>query len=110
MSRINEGEVLLAIHMAELGVPFERQFYYCPGRRFHADFAYPQPEYRLLIEVNGGQRAPVGGHSGMAGIQRDNERLRHATRNGYFVARFTPDEVKCGAAKEWIRTFLEGKT
>ena len=104
---MNEGEMLLAIHLEELGVAFERQYHYVPGRLFCADFALTDPAHRLLIEVNGGQWAPVGGHSGKSGIQRDNERLRMAAMYRFLVMRFTPDEVKCGAAKSWIQQFLE---
>ena len=101
----NEGETLLAIHLEELNVPFVRQYRYVPGRLFCADFAIPS--HRLLIEVNGGLKAAIGGHSGESGIQRDNERLRMAAMYRFLVMRFTPDEVKCGAAKSWIQQFLE---
>ena len=101
----NEGETLLAIHLEELNVPFVRQYRYVPGRLFCADFAIPS--HRLLIEVNGGLKAAIGGHSGESGIQRDNERLNHAALHGWRVCRFTPAEVKCGAAKEWVRMVIE---
>ena len=106
-SRFNEGEELLAIHLAELGVEFERQYPYVPGRKFRADFAIPS--INLLIEINGGQLLAIGGHSGPIGIQRDNERLNHAALAGYRVMRFTPKEVKSGAAKEVLRQSIGEK-
>ena len=106
MTRINVGETLLAIHLDELGVAFVDQFYYVPGRQFRADFGIPS--HRLLIEVNGGRLMENSGHSGPTGIQRDNERLNHATLHGWRLLRFTPQEVSSGAAKVWIQKVIEG--
>ena len=62
---MNPAEDLLALHLAELGLHFERQYAYTNGRRFKADFAVWRhgalgsgvctTEDRLcLIEVTGG--------------------------------------------------------
>ena len=101
---MNEGETLLAIHLEELGVPFERQYRYVPGRLFCADFAIP--ELRLLIEVQGGVYTGQA-HGSIKGILADLERGNHAALHGWRMMRFSTSDVKCGAAKEWIRAAIE---
>ena len=100
---INITEVLLAIHLAEKGIAFERQYHFVPGRKFRADFALLEP--RILIEVQGGvynRRA----HGSITGIVADNERGNFACLHNWKVFRFTPDQVNSGEAIEWIRKTL----
>ena len=101
---MNEAEALLAIHLEELGVPFERQYRYVPGRLFCADFAIPS--HRLLIEVQGGIYTGQA-HGSIKGIRADMERGNHAALHRWLMMRFSTGEVKCGAAKSWIQQFLE---
>ena len=101
---MNEGETLLAIHLEELGVPFERQYRYVPGRLLCADFAIP--ELRLLIEVQGWVYTGQA-HGSIKGILADLERGNHAALHGWRMMRFSTSDVKCGAAKEWIRAAIE---
>lgn len=101
---------------------FVRQHQYVPGRRFKADFAFP--ELRVLIEVQGGVTAgrrwrtdPAtgrryevqarGAHGSVEGVLADNERLNLATLHGWSVLRFTPDEVATHAAITFIEGYLE---
>ena len=101
---MNEGEMLLGIHLEELNVPFERQYRYVPNRLFAADFAIPS--IRLLIECQGGIYTGQA-HGSVKGIRADLERGNHAALHGWRVMRFETSDVKCGAAKEWIRAVIE---
>ena len=103
---MNPAETLMAIHLGELGLRFERQYRYVPGRRFRADFALP--EHRLLIEVVGGVYT-YQAHGSIKGVKADMERLNLATLHGWKLLRFTPHEVDVGYAKETVeRTLARG--
>ena len=96
---MNEGEELLAIHLAELGVHFDRQHKYAPGRRLRADFALRLQG--LLTEVMGGvynRRA----YGSVTGVLADIDRLNAATMAGWRMLRFTPDQVADGTAKDMV--------
>ena len=87
------------------GLPFpERQFRFCPTRRWRADFAYVAE--RILIEVDGG--AYVGGrHTRGQGFEADCEKTSTAAALGFRVIRLTGRMVKSGLAVELIRQALE---
>lgn len=117
MPNMNEAEELLAIHLTELGVVFERQYEYVPDRKFRADFAifhkgirlyrgraYSAARFRcsrILVEVQGGVFSKQA-HGSIQGVLRDNERLNEAAKAGYRMLRFTPDQIKTGEAKAFI--------
>lgn len=117
---LNEGEELLAVHLAELGLPFKREYKYAPGRRFKADFAVwitqsysGSPHLRqvrpdlpfCLIEVQGGIYSKQA-HGSITGILKDNARLFEAFKAGWPMIRFSPDQVKSGEAKRLIEEVL----
>ena len=101
-----EGEMLFAIRAAGLPEP-ETQYYYAPPRRLRADFAWP--DYRLLLEVQGGvfnRRA----HGSVSGVLRDIERLNVATEAGWWMLRVTPDDVRSGEALDLVERVLRGQS
>lgn len=102
---MNPAEELLAVHLAELGLgkKVERQYEYVPGRGFKADFAVPLRH--LLIEITGGIYTKQA-HGSVTGILADNERLNLATRHGWRMLRFTPDQVSDGSAKAFVAEVL----
>lgn len=99
----SEGEELLAIHLAELGVEFRRQYPYAAGRKLRADFAIPGKQ--LLIEIVGGVYSRAA-HGSVSGVLADIDRLNAATLNLWRMLRFTPDQVKDGTAKAIIQRTL----
>lgn len=114
----NEAEALLAVHLEELGLHFESQYLYCPGRKFRADFAVWNRKAKnwreygthettrfALIEVQGGIYSKQA-HGSITGILKDNERLFEAFRNHWPMIRFTPDQVTDGTAKALIAEAL----
>ena len=103
---MNAAEELLAIHLGELGVAFEREYVYAPPRKFRADFFLPL--YAILVEVQGGifnRKA----HGSISGVLKDNERLNAATKAGWRMLRFSPDQVDNGDAKALISEVLDGR-
>lgn len=66
-------------------------------RQFRADFAWPQ--FKLLVEVQGGIWRPGGGaHSGGIAIERDIDKQQCAVLLGWFLFPVTTDDVKSGKA------------
>ena len=59
------------------------EFNYVPGMAFAADWALP--DYRIVIEVNGGVGMEKSGHSGWTGIHKDYRRARLAAANQYYM-------------------------
>jgi len=78
------------------------------GRKWEADFAYP--EYRLLIEIDGGiWRRGGGAHSHPSAILRDIDKANDAAYLGYHVLRFTTDHVRHGHAIRYLTQVLESR-
>ena len=111
------AEDTLAIHLAELGLHFQRQFAYADGRKFKADFAVWGPgrlgsgvcttdDRFALIEVTGGIYSKQA-HGSVTGVLKDNERLYHAFLNGWHMIRVTPQQVESGEAKGMIEAALK---
>ena len=107
MTRMSQPELLLALHLTELGVMFERQYAYVPGRGFRADFGLFLPGAAVvLVHIDGGvynRRA----HGSISGILADIERQNLATLNGYLALRFTPQQVENGEAIDLIQRLME---
>ena len=75
---------------SELKLKVEREFKFCPTRKFKAD--YYIPELKLLIEKEGGIYTGKA-HGSITGILRDIEKYNLATKLGYKVLRYTPDQL-----------------
>jgi very-short-patch-repair endonuclease len=71
--------------------PAEREHTFAPGRKFRADFAYP--EKKILIEVEGGLFMRRGGHNSISGISRDIEKYNLAVTLGWRVLRYTSENM-----------------
>lgn len=100
-----EAHLLAAIIAAGLPEPVA-QFKWCHGRRFAADFAYP--EEKILIEVQGGVYLPRGGrHNRGAGYEADRAKINEAQLQGWRVLEFGPSHVKDGTATATVKRALE---
>lgn len=95
-----EDTLFFQMRLMELPMP-EREYRFCPGRKFRADFAFVG--FKLLIEVDGATWTN-GRHSRGAGIASDCEKQNLAVLLGYRVLRFTGDMVMDGTA---IKTISE---
>jgi hypothetical protein len=74
----------------ELHLKVIKEFQFNPNRKWKAD--YYIPELNLLIEQEGGIFTRQA-HGSIAGILRDIEKYNSATRLGYRILRFTPDQL-----------------
>ena len=92
------------IVLAGLDVGCVREHVYVPGRRFRADFAWP--DQHLLLEVQGGVFAGKSGHSGIAGILKDCDRANAAAIAGWRVLRVTAAHIRTGVALRVLRAAL----
>ena len=102
-------ENLFAMQLDAAGLTgYVREYKAIPGRRFRFDFAFIQPEHRLLIEINGGTFSG-GAHGRGTGINRDYEKNNLAVLNGWRVLSFDTKQVKSGAALEVVERILRGE-
>jgi len=83
-----------------LGLPEpEREYRFCPSRRWRFDFAWPD-NYLIAAEVEGGIWTH-GRHTRGSGFERDCEKYDEATLLGWRVFKFTSGMIRSGYA---IRT------
>lgn len=97
------------------GLPLpESEHYFCPGRKFRADYCF---DGWLLVEIDGGLygqgdpcptcgRKSVGAHSSITQMKRDRERDILAIVNGYILIRLLPEQIADGSGFAIIREVL----
>lgn len=84
----------------------ETEYCWCAGRKFRADFAWP--ENKLMLEVEGGIWN-AGKHGRGSGIKKDMEKATVAARTGWRMIRVTPDELCMAETAEAIKDALKWK-
>jgi hypothetical protein len=72
------------------------------GRKFRADFAWP--DRMLLVECEGGLFR--GRHTSAAGYSSDMAKYNLASRKGYVVLRFGAKEIRGGQAVRELEVFF----
>lgn len=104
----SQYEDLLAFQLAQSNIKFERQYKFCPNRKWRADF-YIRP--MILAEVQGLVNLNVGlsRHTTIKGYTLDCERNNEAQLLGYMLLQFTQQQVKNGLALETIKRAIEIK-
>lgn len=105
IKKLNAGEETLALQLKAYKVNFEREYRFCPERRWRADFYLP--DYNLLVEVEGAIWTG-GRHTRPKGFLADIEKYNTAQSLGFKILRVTPQAVKSGEAIKEIRQFLKG--
>jgi very-short-patch-repair endonuclease len=99
----HETALATVLHQAGLPEP-EREYLWWPGRKFRADFSYP--ERRILIEVQGGSWGK--GHSRADRYAEDRVRQAEAQMRGWVVIEVTPVMIEDGRALSLIERALKG--
>jgi very-short-patch-repair endonuclease len=102
----SELERTLETQIKQVGLPDPvQEFHFAKhlGRRYRADFAYPQ--FGLLIEVEGGTWTR-GRHTRGGGFEKDCEKYNLAAELGYKVLRFTGAMVEDGRAITTIEKMI----
>lgn len=93
--KLSEGERVLSEQLNALLIRFEREFKFCPDRRWRADFRISGTQ--ILVEVEGGIWTN-GRHTRGAGYQADMEKYNWAQLNGWTVLRYSTAQVLKGEA------------
>ena len=83
------------------------EFKFCEGRKWRADFAWP--DEKILVEIEGGTYSN-GRHTRPEGFRKDCQKYNEATRIGYKVFRFDSKMIRSGEAIEFIKIVLENET
>ena len=91
----------------EHGLPLpEKEFRFHPPRRWRIDYAWS--EHKLAVEIEGG-RWIQGRHNRPIGFKLDMEKYNQLAMDGYWLLRFTPEEVKNGYAVDCVKAWMERK-
>lgn len=101
----NVAHILFEKHLAELKIPYCREFLMLEYRKFRWDFViYPSGKVTptWAVEIDGYHNGRHG-----AGWGSDNEKMNLAMVNGWRFLRFSTSEVKSGAAKSFIEKHLQ---
>lgn len=108
-------EERLALLIADEGLPEpKRQWRFCPGRKWEADFGWPFAGIcGVICEVEGGTWMRVkggrsGGHAHPVRFEKDCEKYNEAEIMLIVVIRVTPKMIDDGRAIEWIKRALKG--
>ena len=98
-----EETLLSHIKLFRLPEPV-REYKFIDGRRFRADFAWP--DIKLIVECEGGTYIN-GRHVRPKGFESDCEKYNLATIQGWRVLRFTADMINHGIAINMIESIFE---
>lgn len=110
-------EEVLALQIKALRLPApQREYEFCPGRKWRADFAWPDVticsmtgggdcEWSLAVEVDGGTWIN-GAHNRGAGTENDQVKQAAYAMLGWRVLRVGPTLVRSGHAVRWIALAL----
>ena len=113
---LQKHEILMGIHLGELGVDYFREYQFHEQRRWRFDFALPAELVAIEIEggIHGftnhkGEWQEKGGHTTGTGYQDDLDKYNSAAILGWTVLRFSVEDVNVGCAKHTIAKFLRAK-
>ena len=99
--KLTRSQLLLGIHLDELGVRFQREVKFC-DRNWRLDLVLP--DYRIAIEISGGNW--TGGHRRGFAQEDEYDKLNQATLEGYRVLQFTNSQVDRGKAKDFLAEWI----
>jgi len=103
--KLTKQQILLGIHLDELGVRFQREFKFCE-RDWRFDIILL--DYRIGIEISGGNFS--GGHRRFKAQEDEYNKLNTATVTGWKVLQFTNYQVECGHARAFLKHWLGGQS
>jgi very-short-patch-repair endonuclease len=102
MSALEEA-FLAAVREARIPMP-EREYRFCPTRKFRFDFAWPRQ--KIAVEVQGAIWRK-GAHSSGVGLQRDYEKYNLAQLLGWKLLQFEARAIRSGIALNTLKQALE---
>jgi hypothetical protein len=99
-------DLVFETHMGELGLRCRPEYKFYRDRKWRADYVVSRgADTPALIEIEGGAWTR-GRHTRGNGFIEDLSKYNHASALGYKLFRFTPDQVRSGEAKEFIKRWL----
>lgn len=114
MSRLEE-QMALQIRAAGLPAP-QREYRAIRDRRFRVDFAWPEAQPPLALEVDGGVLQPKRGdtrrgvgHTSISGMLADKEKQAELVCAGWRVMSVAANHVRDGRALRWVERALAFK-
>ena len=100
-----ENSLALALRAHKLDAGMVRQYQPFAEVRYAFDFAWPERETPVLVEVQGGIWSG-GAHVRPKGVLRDMDKLNRAAVKGWCVLQVSADDIKSGKAVALIREGL----
>ena len=95
--------------------PWEREYRFCPERRWKLDIAWPEtrlstipsdPGPGVAIEVHGGIYSH-GRHTRGSGFEADREKMNSAQLLGWTVIEVTEHHIDNGMMVDWVKRALQ---
>lgn len=81
----------------------QKEYRFCPHRRWRLDYAWP--EYKLAVEIEGGIWK-YGRHNRASGFLSDMEKYNELAIMGWSLLRFTPEQIEMGDAMITIQRWF----
>ena len=96
-----DAQILLGIHLRELGIQTVPELRFCKDREWAFDLAcLPRTGLRLAFECNGGKWS--GGHRRGKAIEDENDKINTAQMLGWRVLQFTNEQILDGRARAFL--------
>lgn len=86
---------------------FVREYQFMPSRKWRIDFAWTDSSPRLAVEIEGGTWTTHSRHTRGSGYDKDLKKYNSMAIHGYFLLRFTPQDIESGEALDIITTFFQ---
>lgn len=86
---------------------FVREHQFMPSRKWRIDFAWPDNSPRLAVEIEGGTWTTRSRHTRGSGYNKDRKKYNLMAIHGYFLLRFTPQDIEKGDALDTIISFFQ---
>jgi very-short-patch-repair endonuclease len=99
--KLSIGEESLAVHLSAHKIPFQREYRFCPDRKWRFDFMLGVPNQKFAIECEGGTWGKSR-HTSGKGYIADIEKYNTAALMGFKVLRFTTEQIRTGQAIQAI--------
>jgi len=101
-----EETLALQLRAAGLTRGMVREFQFHDVRRWRFDFAWPDNDPLVAVEVEGGIWTS-GRHNRPTGMLQDMEKYAEAATRAWYVIRVSGEHIKSGRALEWIQQMVK---
>jgi very-short-patch-repair endonuclease len=101
--KLTQAQILLQIHLKELGIETTPEYRFNPNRQWRFDLA--DLLHKVGYECDGG--AFSGGHRRGRALEADYERQNWAIAHDWKVIRFSNRQVFTGEAQAFVKRYLD---